>query len=180
MQHQINDAEEWKPLFGYDGRYEISNFGQIINVKRSRKPKLIPQISKPYGHQYVQIIGIDNIRKKKFIHTAVLETFGIQRPNGMECRHLDGNSGNNHISNLKWGTHKDNVQDSIIHGTFHYAGKAGENNANSVLKERQVVEIKNLFKNSIFTNKIIADKYNVTAAAINRIRVGKNWKHINI
>lgn len=61
-------------------------------------------------------------------HVLVLETFVGSRPRGMVCRHLDGNPSNNHISNLRWGTVQDNIDDRshhgrTAHGSHHYKAK---------------------------------------------------------
>lgn len=51
------------------------------------------------------------------VHRLVLEAFVGECPPGMLARHLDGNKANNHLSNLAWGTPKENAADSIAHGT---------------------------------------------------------------
>ena len=72
-----------------------------------------------YGHQVVDI-NIDGVRYHKYIAVLVAEAF-IPNPNNYpEVRHMDGNPYNNHVSNLKWGTHADNMADAKRHGTFHY------------------------------------------------------------
>lgn len=48
---------------------------------------------------------------RKYIHRLVLETYVGPCPKGMECRHLDGNRTNNHLHNLCWGTHLENMED---------------------------------------------------------------------
>src|ERR1044072_2359706 len=50
------------------------------------------------------------------VHRIVLEAFVGPRPAGMECRHLDGNPGNNNLSNLQWGTPLQNAADRKAHG----------------------------------------------------------------
>lgn len=50
------------------------------------------------------------------VHVLVLEAFDRPRPKGAVCRHLDGNPINNHLSNLAWGTHKENTEDRKRHG----------------------------------------------------------------
>ena len=47
--------------------------------------------------------------KKKNIHQLVAETW-VPNPHGYtEILHLDENPRNNHYTNLKWGTHKENM-----------------------------------------------------------------------
>lgn len=52
------------------------------------------------------------------IHVLVALAFHGPRPDGMEVRHLDGVRTNNRPENLSWGTHAENMQDAIAHGTF--------------------------------------------------------------
>ena len=72
-----------------------------------------------YGHQVVNLY-IDGKRHHRYVAALVAEAF-IPNPHGYpEVRHMDGNPYNNHVSNLEWGTHTDNMHDAQRHGTFHY------------------------------------------------------------
>jgi hypothetical protein len=64
-------------------------------------------------------------RKSLFVHRLVLYAFAGPPPDGHECRHLDGNSRNNHASNLCWGTHSENIHDVIAHGNHIPGGPGG-------------------------------------------------------
>lgn len=50
------------------------------------------------------------------VHRLVLGAFVGPCPAGMECRHLNGDSTDNRVENLAWGTHVENVKDVIAHG----------------------------------------------------------------
>lgn len=72
-----------------------------------------------YGHQVVNLY-IDGKRHHRYVAVLVAEAF-IPNPHGYpEVRHIDGNPYNNHVSNLEWGTHTDNMRDAQRHETFHY------------------------------------------------------------
>jgi HNH endonuclease len=62
----------------------------------------------------------DGKARTQQVHALVLEAFVGPRPAGFVTRHLDGNPANNDLTNLRWGTHSENVRDSIAHGT-HYS-----------------------------------------------------------
>lgn len=62
------------------------------------------------------VITVNGKRHYRLIHRLVLEAFVGRRPQGCVGRHLDGNSMNNHVSNLSWGTQKENVNDRTRHG----------------------------------------------------------------
>jgi hypothetical protein len=49
-------------------------------------------------------------RCTRFVHHLVLETFVGPRPPGTECLHKNSNPADNRLSNLKWGTHAENVK----------------------------------------------------------------------
>lgn len=68
------------------------------------------------GHLYLTMRT--DSRFKVGIHQLILETFVGPAPHGMECRHLNGNPADNRLQNLAWGTRRENVADSIKHGTF--------------------------------------------------------------
>jgi len=96
--------EIWKSIAGRKGRYKISNLGRIYCI---------------ITEQFVIPYMICNLHSIRSIHRLVLETFIGKRPKGMVCRHLDGNSCNNKLSNLKWGTQKENIADAFKHGRLN-------------------------------------------------------------
>ncbi len=113
-------------------------------------------------------------------HTLVLETFVGLCPDGLECRHKDGNPHNNHLSNLTWGTHSENVQDAVKHKTHGglYVNNRGELNGRSKLNTMQVRLIHKLAKQNYGTQQEIANLFNVGRRQISYIINRKQWKHI--
>lgn len=69
------------------------------------------------GHIIVNL-GRGNANAR-YVHRLVLEAFVGPCPEGMECRHLDGNPANNRPGNLAWGTPRENQADSARHGTAY-------------------------------------------------------------
>lgn len=108
-------SQRFRPIPNFP-LYLISPMGHIWNMRRKKR-----RIPKAAG--YVTATGYVTIalcRGKERIlfrlHRLVLEAFVGACPPGMECRHLDGNPSNNCLSNLKWGTNFENMQDKIKHG----------------------------------------------------------------
>jgi hypothetical protein len=91
--------------------YSISNYGRIRNditgyirkvFKRRKKANYLSVSIN--GHNYD-------------VHKWVALKF-VPNPNNFpEVRHLDGNPENNIWTNLEWGTHKQNIEDSLKQGT---------------------------------------------------------------
>jgi len=111
-------------------------------------------------------------RYYRYAHRLVLEAFVYSRPEGMECRHLDGGRRNNHVSNLCWGTSSENHADKVKHGT----DSAGERNLNSKLTEQDVMEIRDLLAGGPYFQWEIAEMYGITQGQVSHIRIGKTWK----
>lgn len=116
------EPEIWKqwPGLGPDGRYWISDTGR---VKNSDGHLLVTPI-RGSGYQYVVLsLGSNENKKLTPVHTLVCETFHGPRPEGMVCRHLDGDPLNNCSENLAWGTQSENMHDAVRHGRIHQANK---------------------------------------------------------
>jgi hypothetical protein len=118
--------EIWTSIPGYEGFYEVSNFGNVRSLTRSV----------PYGrHQGMTYKGKDikqfvsntylsvklsraGVTKTTYTHELVLLAFEGYRPSmdeRCEIRHLDGNKFNNALSNLKYGTISENAADRKLH-----------------------------------------------------------------
>lgn len=119
------DIEEWRPVLGYEGLYEVSNFGKVKSLPRKGTKGGIlatAKRNKKYNHLTVTLTS-NNSTKYPFVHKLVLEAFVGLRPEGMECCHGDGDPTNNHLSNLRWDTPSKNTYDSIAHGTHPQSKK---------------------------------------------------------
>lgn len=108
---QANDVE-WRdsPVFGE--RYEVSRLG-VRNKETGRV--LRPRPSKD-GYPLVNL-RMPGVQKTRPVHRLVAEAFHGPCPDGMECRHLDGDKLNFRPRNLRWGTRAENTADKIRHGS---------------------------------------------------------------
>jgi hypothetical protein len=59
----------------------------------------------------------------RYVHRLVLEAFVGFCPGGMQCCHGDGNTANNHLSNLRWDTAKANAADKVRHKAMREAAR---------------------------------------------------------
>ena len=120
-------VEVWKAIEGFEDSYEVSDQGRVRSKDRiiggphgdrRWKGKLLsPPVSGP-GYRMATLRRRGSVRNVT-VHTLVLEAFVGPRPEGLVCRHLDGDPLNNRLENLRWGTPEENSQDSIQHGTHH-------------------------------------------------------------
>ena len=124
---------------------------------------------------YLQVsLRRDGTNHHRLVHRLVLESFVGPCPPGMQCCHWDGDRTNNRLDNLRWGTHRENVEDQIRHGTI----PRGERNGSSRLRERNIPEIFRL-RESGMTNRAIAARFAVGETTIEKVLRGKTWSHVS-
>jgi hypothetical protein len=124
-----------------------------------------------WGHLCV-ILKVNGKRLKlRRVHQIVLTAFVGACPEGMVCRHFpDRNPANNHISNLQWGTPKENAADAIVHGT----SSARDRHGMAKLTWETVRKIRSEYVKG--NGHALAVKYGVSAMTINRVVRFLLWK----
>lgn len=102
--------EIWKDIAGYEGKYQVSNFGRVKSLNYNRTGN--EQIRKPDKVCGYLRVGLwkDGKEDKQFIHRLVLEAFVPNLDNLPEVNHKDENPENNRLDNLEWISHKDNIK----------------------------------------------------------------------
>lgn len=117
--------EQWKDVLGFEGYYQVSNFGRVKSFDRVVKVedkvrgkyllkirgKLLKNIKATTGYAQVNLY----IRKKSKVcnvHRLVATHFIPNSENKPQVNHKDGNKMNCHIDNLEWMTSSENG----IHG----------------------------------------------------------------
>lgn len=169
--------EQWRNIIGYEGYYEISNFGRVkTNHKKTNALKGINKIKKQYIHPNGHLIvglNINNIRISVKVHRLVAIAFIPNPLNKRVVNHKDGNKQNNHTDNLEWATHSENLFHA--YATNLRKRPSGELSSTAKLTNDQVnyIRVKLLGKNTV---QQIADKYDVGETTIRNIKNNKTWK----
>ncbi|AXQ51975.1 hypothetical protein SEA_CRISPICOUS1_60 [Mycobacterium phage Crispicous1] len=98
---------------------------------------------------------------------AVLSSFVEPPPfHKAEAAHLDGDPTNNHVTNLQWKTHIDNLSDRLRHGTL----LIGERNPNAKMTDAQAMEALDLYFEAGWKQNRVARRYGVSAPSIQYLR----------
>lgn len=116
---------EWRATQGFPD-YEVSSEGGVRSYKQwrgTRVPRQIAQSLDVRGYPIVKIRNADGSRAYPQVHRLVGMAFFGPLPKDLVTRHLDGNPENNHVSNLRYGTHSENALDTVAHGRNPYAAK---------------------------------------------------------
>lgn len=124
--------EQWRPVVGFEGRYEVSNLGQVHSIARTiTRSNGVPQFinsriirTRPGARGYITIqLWRDNKAHIYTVHRLVAAAWIGPRPDGLQVRHLDGDKTNNRADNLAYGTNSENQLDAVRHGTHNMSGK---------------------------------------------------------
>lgn len=147
-------AVKYRAIPGYE-LYAAGSDGTIWSYCRGRKWKRLQPGVTRWGYLIVVLTtGGREGRKTSVVHQLILKTFIGPRPDGMETRHLDGNSRNNHIDNLRYGTKTENAEDTKRHGRLHGI-RCGERNPNAKLSSEQVRHIRRLSSEGLNCGEIL-------------------------
>jgi hypothetical protein len=170
--------EAWAPIKGFEGVYEVSTLGRIRSLDRPQRVRgngislQKGQILKQWKQNNYMYCDLrkPGVKQRARIHVVVLETFVCPRPDGMVACHNNGDSTDNRLCNLRWGTHEENAADKILHGTHQY----GQSCAKSKLTEAQAVAI----LRSSNSYSAIAKEFGVCKSTVTHIKTGRNWPHL--
>lgn len=122
--------ENWKDIPGYEGRYQVSDLGNVRSVDRvvvcgsrhgGNRPrrytgKHIAGGPHPMGYRQVALY-VDGVQHSHTVHTLVALAFLGPPPAGHEVLHKDHNKTNNTLANLMYGTRSLNVKMDYEAGT---------------------------------------------------------------
>ena len=167
-------VETWKPVPGYEGQYEVSDFGRVKSVDRTclgkdgreelHRGRLLKPQKMKNGYLEVYLCN-GSARKHRTIHSLVAEAFLGPRCKNYDVLHADGNRENNSIENLRYDTRAEN-----LHSTYLYGGRQ----ATGKLSLEDVDEVRERLSRGD-TCADIAGRFNVTTRAIEHIRDGRNF-----
>jgi hypothetical protein len=110
--------EEWRAVAGFEGYYEVSNFGEVRSIDRlvprdgptgnmTRKGQLRKPHITPKGYLRVQLTK-DGEAHNYQVHRLVALAFIPNPDNKPEVNHRNGNKRDNYVGNLEWSTGSEN------------------------------------------------------------------------
>lgn len=112
--------EIWKDIDGYNGLYQVSNLGNVKSVERFRtngksgfiQKSRILKTGNRNGYLIVNLCK-DGVVKTFKVHRLVATHFIPNPENKPEIDHIDINPLNNRVENLRWVTHKENMNNPL-------------------------------------------------------------------
>lgn len=128
--------EEWRDVVGYEGKYQVSNFGRIKSLPykieyinkygnkttTTNRPQLLhpTRVGRGWenGDGYLSVPLSGN---RRLVHRLVAEAFIPNPKKKPQVNHIDGDKHNNHISNLEWCSREENMQHAM-YKLRHFGG----------------------------------------------------------
>ncbi len=170
-------AVEYRNIPGFPNHRAGSDGTVWSNYVPGRPPKRGPwwQMSaNPDTEGYLRVGISRNGKSSSYkVHHLILLAFVGPRPPGLQCRHLDGNPLNNHLTNLRWGTPKEDGEDRVRHGRM----PKGEDFPQSKLTNVRVFEIRQKASRGK-TLEDLAVEYGVSSVLVGQVVRGEIWRHV--
>jgi len=164
--------EVWKDILGYEGLYQVNEYGNVKSLSRTitkgnityvTKDRILKQSVDSVGYPYVNLS--DYKKQKTFrVHQLVAVAFLNHTPDkhkGLVIDHIDGNKLNNMTTNLQLITNKKNTSKDRKNKTSKYTGVSLHKQSNKWLaqfKENGRVKYLGIFK----TEEEARDAYNTS------------------
>ena len=174
--------EIWKDVIGYEGLYQVSNYGNIKGLERvcghykgglrTYKERMLSRTLHKDGYLKVGLTKDSQLRQFS-IHRLVCEAFLENKENKPHVNHINGIKTDNRLENLEWVTCSENLSHAFRIGL---RSQNGEKNHRATLTEDQVFQIK--YSLNHLNNKDVAIIFSIKANEVARIRRGERWKHI--
>jgi len=188
--------ESWRPVLGYEGFYEVSDFGHVralpritthvnrwgtINTQHRLGRNIITATSRN-GYIRVQLNRLGDA-KSFLVHRLVAAAFIREMESVEQVNHIDGVHANNALSNLEICTPKENSQHSVRTGLYPFGDRngsrtsprpRGEANTASKLTLQDVSRIRAM-RASGMTLKAIAANFPVNFQSISNVVRGNTW-----
>ena len=122
-------TEIWKDVVGYEGLYEISDYGRVrthidkttfttYHGRRRWKQRYLKN-KMPNGRD-VRVTLWKNGKAKDFLVHRLVGFAFLSLVDGKDCiNHIDGNPKNNNVENLEWCNHKENQNHAFENNLAH-------------------------------------------------------------
>jgi hypothetical protein len=173
--------EEWRPVVGYEGLYEVSSLGRVKSLPRfcltkgggarSVPGRILRQCPRPNGYLAVPLGSGRGKAKTTAVAGIVAEAFLGPRPDGYLVTHGEKGKRCNHASNLSYKTPEGNMADKLRDGTHH----RGERNARCRLTERQVRFARKAARRGHASIVVLAQAWGVHISTMRQAVEGSSW-----
>ena len=130
--------EVWKDIEGFNGKYQVSNYGNVRSFSRWKNGGLLKFGKTKTGYYFVNLVKNGRKDVKDFrVHRLVAIAFLDNPKNLPEVNHIDGNKLNNHVDNLEWVSREDNIRHAVKTGLIPIRLGKLNSNSKAVIQKRK-------------------------------------------
>lgn len=179
-------TEQWKPVVGYEGLYEVSDHGRVRSLDRVVRMKngvhrrlqggaLAPHMERR-GYASVKL-SKDGVMRTLRVHNLVARAFIGPPTEGQIVCHCDSNPSNNRASNLRWDTAQGNMDDMVAAGRAPWGARSGQ----AVLTDEIVRAARDRWVPRRVTIPMLAEEYGVNASTLKNAlsKGGHSWRWLD-
>jgi hypothetical protein len=169
------ETEEWRPVVGYEGWYEVSNLGMVRRVKSGKSVQIGRPLRQYRDHNgYLVLALTQNGSGAHFkVHRLVAKAFLPPSRGRNWVNHRDGDKTNNRVHNLEWTTRAENMRHAVATGLFAARGMA---HYKAKLNEGDVRAIRAI--DGQISQPALASMYGVSRSTISDIQRRQTWRHV--
>jgi len=169
--------EEWRPVIGYEGWYEVSSCGRVRRVATacgtSAGRVLRTPLARPNSYPRIHT-SCQNRTKSVWVHRLVAEAFIGPCPTGHQINHRNGIKTDNRVGNLEWATALTNLRHARDTGLLNPS--RGERNGQAKLRNEDIPIIR--AARGKISGCEMARRYGVSEHTIRCVLNGWTWRHV--
>lgn len=139
-------------------KYYADDSGHIWSEKMGR---FLKEYDDKDGYKKVELSATDKVHRFS-VHRLILETFQpVPNMQALQVDHIDGDKANNALSNLKWVTCKENLDNpnTKIHRRVY--DQDGTHNASAKFDKNSLMMLISDINSGHYTRNEVCDKYNI-------------------
>lgn len=177
---RVNEAEEWRPVIGYEGYYSVSTLGNVRSEPRTvphrssgtvnLRGRMLNPALESWGYRQARFCR-NGIGVLRLVHRLVVEAFIGPIPKGKEVNHKNGVKTDNRLCNLEVVTPKENIHHAHASGL---TSNRGDTHRMAKLCRESVAEIRRRAGET--TQAALANEYGVSPSTISRVLSGDVWR----
>lgn len=157
----MTSAEEWRPVRGWETRYEVSSHGRVRKYDGT-------VIGQWLNHDGYCLVRLASPRSTQRVHRLVAEAFLEGGDRALVVNHKDADRTNNRLDNLEWCTQPENMQHARNSGRLNGDHSRGIRPVTAKLTDDQVEKIRVLAAGGV-PQRALGDQFGVSKRTIFRI-----------
>ena len=114
-----NNNEIWKDCVGFEGKYQVSNLGNVRSISNNKgtyQERLLSQRQTTTSNYLYVNFTVKDVTTHHSVHRLVAKAFIANPSNKATVNHIDGNKLNNNVCNLEWNTYSENLKHAYANG----------------------------------------------------------------